>query len=91
MSGGPAVTLSTRLREPLFLPPSQVEQVLRVVQEALLNASRYAQAEKVIVSMEKWGDQIKIMVEDNGQGFDPDLTPQDGRDHFGLSIDARSS
>ena len=85
-SGGPAVTLSTRLKEPLFLPPSQVEQVLRVVQEALLNASRYAQAEQVIVSMEKWGDQIKVMVEDNGQGFDPGLTPQDGRDHFGLNI-----
>jgi len=85
-SGGPVVTVSTRLRDPLFLPTSCVEQVLRVVQEALLNACRYAQAEQVVVSLEKWGNQIKVAVEDNGQGFDPDSVPRDGRDHFGLSI-----
>ena len=85
-NGGPVATLVTRLTAPLFLPPSHVEQVLRVVQEALLNAGRHAQAQQIIISLERQGDQVTVMVEDDGRGFDVNSPPMDGRDHFGLSI-----
>jgi len=85
-SGGPVATLVTRLTAPLFLPPSHVEQVLRVVQEALSNAGRHAQAQQIIISLERQGDQVTVMVEDDGRGFDVNSPPMDGRDHFGLSI-----
>ena len=87
MSGGPPVHLVTTLQAPLFLPPDDIEQVLRVVQEALLNARRHAQAQRLTVYLEKQGDEVKVIVEDNGRGFDPNVVPpKDDEDHFGLSI-----
>ena len=85
-NGGPVATLVTRLTAPLFLPPSHVEKELREMQEALSNAGRHAQAQQIIVSLERQGDQVTVMVEDDGRGFDVNSPPMDGRDHFGLSI-----
>jgi PAS domain S-box-containing protein len=86
MEGEPRVDLMTRFQAPLFLPQGQLEQVLRVVQEALMNASRHAQAQQVTVRLEKQGDEARITVEDDGQGFDTNVPPADDGDHFGLSI-----
>jgi len=86
MAGGPPVQLVTRVQAPLFLPQGHLEQVLRVVQEALMNASRHAQAQRVTICLEKHGDEVTVIVEDDGRGFDPNVPPADGGDHFGLSI-----
>ena len=80
------VTLATRLQAPLYLPASQLEQVLRVAQEALLNAARHARAERITLSLDRAGDEFVLAVTDNGIGFDPLAPPLDGGDHFGLSI-----
>jgi signal transduction histidine kinase len=80
------VELVTHLQAPLFLPPNHLEQVLRVLREALTNASRHAQAQHVTVCLEKQGDEVVVIVEDDGRGFDPDAPPADSSDHFGLSI-----
>ncbi len=80
------VELIAGLSAPLFLPPDQLEQVLRVTQEALLNASRHAQAENITVYLEQHEDEVKVTVEDDGQGFNPEAPPRDGGNHFGLSI-----
>jgi signal transduction histidine kinase len=84
-TGGPLVTLSSGATEPLFLPPGQVEQVQRVVQEALLNARRHARASQIDVHLEVAGGNLTVTIEDNGQGFDAGKPPASG-DHFGLSI-----
>jgi signal transduction histidine kinase len=84
--GSPPATLITDLSEPLFLPSDELEQVLRVVQEALLNACRHAGAQQLHIFLDRHQDNITIIVQDNGKGFDPDKPPEDGRDHFGLSI-----
>jgi signal transduction histidine kinase len=76
----------TRLEAPLFLPPGELEQVLRVVQEALLNALRHAQARQITVLLERGEDTLRIVVEDDGRGFDPEGQGMEGDDHFGLSI-----
>jgi signal transduction histidine kinase len=84
-NGGPPTDLCGRLPEPLYLPSGDLEQVMRVVQEALLNAQRHAQAQKITVLLEQQKGRIEVEVADDGQGFDPEDPSQDG-DHFGLSI-----
>jgi signal transduction histidine kinase len=84
--GGAPVAVLSRLEGPLFLPPAELEQVLRVVQEALLNAHRHAQAGQITILLEKKEDLFEIVVEDDGQGFDPSGVGRDGNKHFGQSI-----
>jgi signal transduction histidine kinase len=75
-----------RFEDPLLLPPSHVEQVLRVVQEALLNAGRHAQAREILVSLEEEDGRVLVTVADDGVGFDPTVPVEDSRMRFGLSI-----
>lgn len=52
--------------------PSAVETALyRMVQEALTNVARHAQAQVASVILERRGEEIVLIVEDNGCGFDP--------------------
>jgi signal transduction histidine kinase len=53
-------------------------EVFRIVQEALTNAVRHAQAAKVTVSLSN-GDSLEVIVEDDGVGFDPDARASRGR------------
>lgn len=57
--------------------------IFRLVQEALQNAIKHADAKRINVALETLPDQITIVVRDNGKGFDPEALPQN--DHsFGL-------
>lgn len=57
--------------------------IFRLVQEALQNAIKHADATRINVALETLPDQITIIVRDNGKGFDPEALPQN--DHsFGL-------
>jgi signal transduction histidine kinase len=48
-----------------------VEQALfRVLQEALANVARHSQADKVSVNLKSENGEVKLVVEDNGVGFD---------------------
>ena len=71
---------------PLFLPPDINEQVTRIVQEALSNAARHAQAAHIDVTLEKQGSAIVITIADDGRGFDLTTAQRDAEQHFGLSI-----
>jgi signal transduction histidine kinase len=55
--------------------------VYRLVQEALTNVAKHAQAERVQVEVMRTPDGVRLLVSDNGQGFDP-AQPTSG---FGLS------
>lgn len=49
----------------------EVETVLyRVLQEALTNVAKHAEASSVSVLLERRSDQVSLIVEDNGVGFD---------------------
>jgi len=80
------VQFHTSLQAPLFLPPRELEQVSRVVQEALLNAQRHARARQITVRLDRLEDVLEIAVQDDGRGFDPARVAQKQGDHFGLSI-----
>jgi len=84
--GQPLTELVTRLNNSVQLPIAHMEQVLRVVREAMLNARHHAQADHVQVTLMQQNLNLVVLIEDNGQGFDPLIAPQDNRAHFGLSI-----
>ena len=54
------------------LPPEVETNLYRIMQEALNNVQKHAQACKVGVLLERRGEQVVFIVEDDGKGFDPD-------------------
>lgn len=63
--------------------PGEIETALyRIVQEALTNIARHAQAKSASILIEKHGDAVRAIVEDDGVGFDP--SAQRGERHLGL-------
>lgn len=63
--------------------PAAVETGLyRVVQEAMTNVVRHARATRVDVLVERRGDRVVLVVEDDGVGFEPDRVRRG--EHFGL-------
>ncbi|MEO0374175.1 MAG: sensor histidine kinase [Cyanobacteria bacterium P01_A01_bin.17] len=52
------------------LPPQIAKTVYRLVQEALTNISKHAQATEVQIQLHATQDQIYLTVADNGRGFD---------------------
>lgn len=65
------------------LAPMIEGNLLRVGQEAITNAFKHAQASEVKVQLEFGENQFRLLVSDNGRGFDPSAPPQsDGG--FGL-------
>ena len=52
---------------------SQIETLLfRIIQEALNNALKYAEAEEIFIQIVKDDESLMVQVEDNGKGFDFD-------------------
>jgi two-component system nitrate/nitrite sensor histidine kinase NarX len=67
------------------LPPEQQLQVLFILQEALSNVRKHAQASEVKVMVVNERD-FGMTVHDDGQGFDMETVKQKGEDHVGLRI-----
>ncbi|HEU4328935.1 MAG TPA: PAS domain-containing protein [Roseiflexaceae bacterium] len=61
------------------LPPAVETTVYRIVQEALTNVLKHAQASQVSVILERRDGWLRVIVEDNGRGFDPDMLAGQGR------------
>ncbi|MBN1640895.1 MAG: sensor histidine kinase [Anaerolineae bacterium] len=57
---------------PVDVPPAAAQDILRIVQESLTNVARHAQAAHVLVRVEARDDRLRVVVEDDGSGFDPD-------------------
>jgi two-component system nitrate/nitrite sensor histidine kinase NarX len=66
------------------LPPVVETEVLRIIQEALANVRKHAQASRVRVAIETVEGASRIVVADDGRGFD--LNALDQAQHFGLRI-----
>lgn len=66
--------------------PRAIEVALyRIVQEALTNVRKHAAATLVGVIVERRGDQVIVIVEDNGHGYDVDQAPPtNGRPRLGV-------
>jgi signal transduction histidine kinase len=51
------------------IDPAVETAVYRVIQEALTNISKYAEARRAFVSMTRVPESMEIIIEDNGKGF----------------------
>jgi len=70
---------------PYPCPADADEQLLRICQEAVLNAVRHAEATAIRVELRFDADAIVLRVIDNGRGFDPEATiPLEAAGHYGL-------
>lgn len=45
--------------------------IYRILQEALINIQKYANAEQVSIIIREIEQEVRVIIEDNGQGFDP--------------------
>lgn len=94
-----SVTRSFQLRNPdvavetqLSLGPDELSEetrlvLYRILQEALNNTEKHADASSVRVDLTIRDDEVQLIVEDDGRGFRPSrrLAKLEERGHFGLS------
>ncbi len=73
------------------IPDHAAAALYRITQEALANAVKHAEAQRIVVSLRRVGDSIVLGCTDDGTGFDPTerraarAVDADGGQHFGLS------
>jgi signal transduction histidine kinase len=58
------------------LPPPVETAVYRIVQEALTNAVKHAEARHASIVLSRKNERVTVMVEDDGRGFDPAAATQ---------------
>ncbi len=74
--------------------PTKELKLLRIIQEALTNVHKHAQATQVQIIFSYVSDQVQVLVVDDGCGFDPDAITTPARQakdahetsHFGLTM-----
>lgn len=81
--GGFKVQFSSKGR-PRALSPILQQQLLYLLQEALINVEKHAGARQVEIEVAWQEDALVITLADDGKGFDPHDVPPTG--HFGLAI-----
>lgn len=70
------------------LEPHINRQIAIIIQEAMLNVYKHAQADNARIHLCQNGDVIQIMIEDDGKGFRQEqyLNSKKDQTHFGLDI-----
>lgn len=74
------VEFTNRTQTKRFAPPIEAA-LFRIVQEAVHNAQRYSQSNRIEVELSEAYGNIEACVRDRGVGFDPERV---GEGHFGL-------
>jgi signal transduction histidine kinase len=70
--GGPPTEFKFETRQPIpTLPEPTRTALLRILQEALLNARKHAQAQQMVVGLSIDGNVLQLIVRDDGRGFSP--------------------
>jgi signal transduction histidine kinase len=68
------------------LLPQAETSLFRVVQEAITNIAKHAEAENVIISIEYGPSEVLVEVEDDGKGFNPSDTTRPSEKGQGLGL-----
>jgi signal transduction histidine kinase len=83
---GIAAAFETNLRAGPRLPAAMETALYRITQEALTNVGRHAGARSVSVVLEARRGSVRLIVEDDGRGFDAARFLPDARDDRSLGI-----
>ncbi|HEY1169845.1 MAG TPA: sensor histidine kinase [Verrucomicrobiae bacterium] len=70
--------------EPRPLPGLVESHLLRISQEATANAVKHARAHSIKIELAYRNDDVRLIVADDGQGFQPESAPSGQSGHFGL-------
>lgn len=82
-ASGVHIELQCRVREPRLSAYEEV-QVFYIAREALTNALKHSQADRVRLALDENAGSYELLVEDNGVGFDDARAADHG--HFGINI-----
>jgi signal transduction histidine kinase len=78
--------LRCRFKVPPRLDPTRENALFRIVQEALTNVIKHANATEAIVTVRHVGGKLRLTVWDNGTGFDEArLTEKEGTPGWGMA------
>lgn len=67
------ITISQYIQIETVVPPKVVKTLYRVVQEALTNICKYAQATQVDLNLHAMASGVQLAIADDGQGFQPEV------------------
>lgn len=70
--------------EPVELDASAELTIYRMVQEALTNIGKYAEARNVRIVLKNYVYHAEVSITDDGKGFDPGATPQSSHGLVGM-------
>ncbi|KJS87187.1 MAG: hypothetical protein JM58_05120 [Peptococcaceae bacterium BICA1-8] len=62
-----------KILDDIEIIPEAATTIFRIIQEALTNTAKYARANQINISFQKQQDNLLVMIEDDGLGFDPSL------------------
>ncbi len=68
----------------LLLPPPIALLLYHIAREGVMNALKHAQAQNVWVTMKPIGDEVELVLRDDGVGFDREGPAPEG--HYGLTM-----
>jgi nitrate/nitrite-specific signal transduction histidine kinase len=71
-------------QQELALTSLQEVQILRIVQEALNNVRKHAEATEVLIQFTDRGGALEVQIRDNGKGFNPLAIKRGEWPHLGL-------
>jgi signal transduction histidine kinase len=85
INAGPAMVTVDIIGTPRPLLSSTEHHLLRMAQEAITNAAKHAQARNINVTVDYSGLELKLVIADDGVGFNPGMVQTGGQNgHFGL-------
>ncbi|HTZ48424.1 MAG TPA: two-component regulator propeller domain-containing protein [Verrucomicrobiae bacterium] len=70
---------------PKALHPMIRDEIYRIGHEALTNAFRHAGAERIEAELEYGAEGLRLVVRDNGNGFNPHSLEKKSENHWGLT------
>jgi PAS domain S-box-containing protein len=79
------IAIDPQIDDGLFTPEVR-QQLFRIIQEACSNARRHAEVDQVNLSFEKRDGIVRISIQDQGRGFDPQQVARQHGGHFGLQF-----
>jgi signal transduction histidine kinase/phosphopantetheinyl transferase (holo-ACP synthase) len=85
-SYGIDVQFSANEADRLSLSPNAAIQLPRIIQEALINVRKHAHASSVAITLEQNQDTLCVVIQDNGQGFNPSEAQEKSLSGVGLQV-----